>query len=91
MNQTPDPAGVRVLVVEDNTSYRTLLVRRLGKRGYIVEGVDSEENPNAPFDHPFHMILNVAVGGNLPGAPDATTVFPQRMEVDYVRVYERTQ
>lgn len=44
----------------------------------------------APFDHPFHMILNVAVGGNLPGPPDATTTFPQTMQVDYVRVYERT-
>jgi beta-glucanase (GH16 family) len=57
---------------------------------WYVEGVDPEENPNAPFDHPFHMILNVAVGGNLPGAPDVTTPFPQTMEVDYVRVYERT-
>ena len=36
-----------------------------------------------------HMILNVAVGGNLPGPPDATTVFPQSMQVDYVRVYKR--
>lgn len=42
-----------------------------------------------PFDQPFHMILNVAVGGNLPGNPDASTVFPQRMEVDYVRVYQQ--
>lgn len=42
-----------------------------------------------PFDQPFHMILNVAVGGNLPGNPDFTTTFPQRMEVDYVRVYEK--
>jgi len=48
------------------------------------------DNPAAPFNHDFHMILNVAVGGNLPGAPDETTVFPQTMEVDYVRVYERT-
>jgi beta-glucanase (GH16 family) len=47
------------------------------------------DNPAAPFDHDFHMILNVAVGGNLPGAPDASTEFPQTMEVDYVRVYER--
>jgi len=39
------------------------------------------------FDHPFFIILNVAVGGNLPGAPDATTTFPQQMLVDYVRVY----
>src|SRR6266446_206717 len=42
------------------------------------------------FDHPFFIILNVAVGGGFPGNPDATTVFPQRMVVDYVRVYQRT-
>lgn len=41
-----------------------------------------------PFDQDFHLILNVAVGGNLPGNPDASTVFPQTMEVDYVRVYQ---
>jgi len=41
-----------------------------------------------PFNEKFHLILNIAVGGNLPGSPDATTVFPQRMEVDYIRVYE---
>ncbi|MEU7902871.1 family 16 glycosylhydrolase [Actinoplanes sp. NPDC049118] len=38
------------------------------------------------FDHAFFMILNVAVGGNWPGYPDASTVFPQTMLVDYVRV-----
>lgn len=41
-----------------------------------------------PFDQEFHLILNVAVGGNLPGNPNETTVFPQQMEVDYVRVYQ---
>lgn len=41
-----------------------------------------------PFDQEFHMLLNVAVGGNLPGNPDASTIFPQTMEVDYVRVYQ---
>ncbi len=41
-----------------------------------------------PFDQDFHFILNIAVGGNWPGSPDATTVFPQIMEVDYVRVYQ---
>lgn len=39
-------------------------------------------------DHDFFIILNVAVGGYWPGEPDATTVFPQRMYVDYVRVYQ---
>ncbi len=41
------------------------------------------------FDHPFFLILNVAVGGNWPGRPDASTKFPQQMLVDYVRVYSR--
>lgn len=41
------------------------------------------------FDHPFFIILDLAVGGNLPGNPDAGTVFPQTMKVDYVRVYSR--
>jgi beta-glucanase (GH16 family) len=39
------------------------------------------------FNHPFFIILNVAVGGNFVGPPDATTVFPQTMLVDWVRVY----
>src|SRR5437867_3131660 len=39
------------------------------------------------FDHPFFILVNVAVGGDWPGSPDATSVFPQTMLVDYVRVY----
>ncbi|WP_303316604.1 glycoside hydrolase family 16 protein [Flavivirga abyssicola] len=39
---------------------------------------------------PFYIILNVAVGGQLPGSPNAETVFPQTMLVDYVRVYNRS-
>jgi beta-glucanase (GH16 family) len=41
------------------------------------------------FNHRFFLILNVAVGGDWPGPPDGTTVFPQTMLVDYVRVYKR--
>jgi beta-glucanase (GH16 family) len=41
------------------------------------------------FDHPFFIILNVAVGGDWPGSPDTSTVFPQQMLVDYVRVYAK--
>lgn len=40
------------------------------------------------FDGPFYIILNVAIGGNLPGSPSSETVFPQTMIVDYVRVYQ---
>jgi beta-glucanase (GH16 family) len=38
------------------------------------------------FDHPFFVLLDVAVGGSFPGNPDSTTVWPQMMLVDYVRV-----
>ncbi|AKJ29507.1 beta-glucanase [Caldimonas brevitalea] len=44
----------------------------------------------APFDRRFHLILNVAVGGNWPGGTNAETRFPQKMEVDFVRVYQKT-
>lgn len=43
------------------------------------------------FDHPFYMILNVAVGGTFVGAPDAGTMFPQTMLVDWVRVYRSAE
>lgn len=41
------------------------------------------------FDHPFFIILNLAVGGSWPGFADDTTVFPQQLKVDYVRVYQK--
>lgn len=41
-----------------------------------------------PFNNPFFFIFNIAVGGNWPGSPDATTTFPQRMIVDYIRVFQ---
>jgi len=41
------------------------------------------------YDHPFFILLNLAVGGNFPGNPDDSTIFPQRMLVDYVRIYSR--
>ncbi|AGB40276.1 beta-glucanase/beta-glucan synthetase [Halobacteroides halobius DSM 5150] len=40
------------------------------------------------FEAPFYILLNVAVGGNWPGYPDATTIFPQKMYIDWVRVYK---
>ena len=42
------------------------------------------------FNQPFFLILNVAAGGDWPGNPDSSTIFPQRMLVDYVRVYRRS-
>jgi hypothetical protein len=43
---------------------------------------------NWPFNERFHFLVNLAVGGTWPGSPDATTVFPQTMDLDYVRVYD---
>ncbi len=42
------------------------------------------------YDHPFFILLNLAVGGNWPGPPELTTSFPASMFVDYVRVYQRS-
>ncbi len=44
-----------------------------------------------PFDQEFYFILNCAVGGNWPGPPDNTTVFPQYFDIEYVRVYQQLQ
>lgn len=56
---------------------------------YFDVSPDKLGNYTYPFNQNFFFILNVAVGGNWPGSPDETTVFPQRMEVDYIRVFER--
>ena len=53
----------------------------------ISEETDGQGTWVFDDSNPFFIILNMAVGGNLPGSPDANTTFPQRMLVDYVRVY----
>ena len=59
-----------------------------GAQTYAFSNWYSEGGPYpAPFDQNFHMLLNIAVGGAAP-APDANTVFPMVMSVDYVRVYQ---
>lgn len=51
----------------------------------------SEVSGDWVFNNYFFIILNLAVGGNWPGAPDDATVFPQQLLVDYVRVYQRSE
>jgi len=53
--------------------------------------VPSDANGTWVFNHPFYIILNLAVGGNPPGSPNSSTVFPQKMIIDYVRVYQQGQ
>ncbi|MBX3058038.1 MAG: glycoside hydrolase family 16 protein [Anaerolineae bacterium] len=54
---------------------------------HTVTPTDLPDGATWVFDHPFYLLLNVAVGGRWPGYPDDTTTFPQQMLVDYVRVY----
>lgn len=55
---------------------------------FVNGGASDVTSGTYPFNSPFFFIFNVAVGGNWPGSPDNTTVFPQRMFVDYVRVFQ---
>jgi beta-glucanase (GH16 family) len=58
--------------------------------GTLFKTVNRSDVPGEwVYDHPFYIILNVAVGGGFVGFPSADTVFPQTMLVDWVRVYER--
>ncbi|WP_202842625.1 glycoside hydrolase family 16 protein [Luteimonas saliphila] len=62
-----------------------------GQPFYGVTRAQVEARGPWVFDQPFFVLLNVAVGGNWPGSPDTTSVFPQRMYVDWVRVYQPGQ
>ena len=56
-----------------------------------VEGEDEKEYP-APFNQPFFVQMNLAVGGNWPGNPDKNTDFDKaEFEIDYVRVYQKDE
>lgn len=50
--------------------------------------VDISPANMSAFKEKFFLIFNMAVGGNWPGNPDASTIFPQKMYVDYVRVFQ---
>ncbi|MGI5290529.1 discoidin domain-containing protein [Nonomuraea polychroma] len=66
------------------------IVYTLDGRTVFTISKEQVEQTRGPwiFDHPFYIILNLAVGGDWPGPPDASTPFPSRMIVDYVRVYQ---
>ncbi len=58
-----------------------------GQQFFVATPANLPQGTTWVFTQPQFLILNVAVGGNWPGYPDATTTFPQRMTVDYVRFY----
>lgn len=53
-----------------------------------ADGYHENVPGDAPFDQRFHLLMNVTVGGNWPGAPDDKTAFPVEMQIDHVRVFE---
>jgi beta-glucanase (GH16 family) len=68
-------------------------IRSLNKMEFFVDGVSYYTLTSAtvspyPFNNPFYVILNVAVGGDFDGNPDASTTFPQSMLVDYVKFFQ---
>jgi beta-glucanase (GH16 family) len=58
-------------------------------RGVAAQGTKDINPWPAPFDQPFYLVMNVAVGGNFPGVPNPQTQFPAELVVDYVRVYDK--
>jgi beta-glucanase (GH16 family) len=66
----------KIEIFMDDISYCKFDRSKVGAAGY-------------PFNEPFFFLFNVAVGGQWPGPPDATSVFPQQMVVDYVRVFKK--
>jgi beta-glucanase (GH16 family) len=55
---------------------------------YWGVSIKNYENDTQEFHKPFYLLLNLAIGGTWPKNPDATTIFPDTMYVDYVRVYQ---
>ncbi|WCL55318.1 glycoside hydrolase family 16 protein [Gimibacter soli] len=61
-----------------------------GREYYSVTKADSDGHPEWPLDHPFHLILNLAVGGDWGGSQGVDdTAFPVRYEIDWVRVWQK--
>jgi beta-glucanase (GH16 family) len=56
---------------------------------YFTVTPDSINGRDWVYDHDFFLLMNIAVGGTWPGLPDETTQFPQTMEFDWIRLYQR--
>jgi beta-glucanase (GH16 family) len=82
-------AGFHVFAVEWDVGRVTWIVDDIVYN--TVEPDDLPPGGRWVFNHPFFIILNVAVGGNFVGPPNGNTSFPQTMYVDYVRVYRGGQ
>jgi beta-glucanase (GH16 family) len=73
----------------DGAHYQTQ--RSEGWYNYIWKGRDvgfEIASPRAPYDQEFHLLLNLAVGGNFPGPPDSGWSAARELVIDYVRIYQ---
>jgi beta-glucanase (GH16 family) len=68
----------------DNTSLKFFVD---GNNYATLERNTLQNQQDWVYDHPFNIILNLAVGGDWPGEPNYTTAFPQKMYISYVRLY----
>lgn len=83
---TPLSAGFHVYGVEWAPERISFLLD-----GAVYKTITPADLPSGaawPFDHPFFLLLNLAVGGDWPGSPNASTQFPAHMLVDWVRVWQ---
>jgi len=84
---TTTPGDYHVYAVEwDNSSIRWYVDNSL----YVTGNIANNINNTGAFHHPFYIILNLAMGGNLPGNNIDNSSLPTQMLVDYVRVYSMT-
>jgi beta-glucanase (GH16 family) len=60
-----------------------------GKITWFIDGIERYSSTSHVQSTPAYLYLNTAVGGNWPGSPDETTMFPQFHDIDYVRVYQK--
>ena len=83
---TPLSAGFHVYGVEWAPERISFLLD-----GAVYQTITPSDLPSGaawPFDHPFFLLLNLAVGGDWPGSPNTSTQFPAHMLVDWVRVWQ---
>jgi len=73
----------------DSTAIRWFVDNNIVQIKKVDSWYTTADQRPAPFDQRFYLILNLAVGGNWPKSPDAGTTFPQRLTVDYVRVFQK--
>ena len=87
-----EPGTIRFYVDDVHTCTRNhwwSCSRLADSQGVVAQRMSDLQPWPAPFDQPFYLVMNVAVGGNFPGVPAPTTAFPAELVIDYVRVYDR--